>query len=348
MLRDRKGMALVLTLMAVSFMVAVTVQLGSSVSWQMQAAANQGSLAQLDAMLLSGLRLAQAALLADQRDNKHDSAFDRWGDFKAETLSALFPDGRMTIQVTDVSSLLQVNALVLTAEEKKQQEQQNKKNKDGQKLDKEKKQRALWQRFLTKAAGISDETEVNALIDSLADWIDEDDEERENGAERTHYNGQSPPFAPADRPVFLTEELFLVKGWDELLRGEGGDHEDAERKRAVVNALTAAGRDGKININTAPAAVLLALHEEMTEELAAKLIEFRQDEENKDKLEQPDWPSLSDLPGDIVFDQDLIMVSSSWFKVTVQAEVRGLRRSGAGLIHRMDNQEQELLWWKAE
>ncbi|WP_417911658.1 type II secretion system minor pseudopilin GspK [Candidatus Electronema sp. TJ] len=345
MLRDRKGMALVLTLMAVSFMVAVTVQLGSSVSWQMQAAANQGALAQLDAMLLSGLRLAQAALLTDQRDNKHDSAFDRWGIFKAENLSALFPDGKLKIQVTDLSGLLQINALALTAEDKK--EQQNKKNKDGQKLDKEKKQRELWQRFLSKAAGINDEAEVNTLLDSLADWIDEDDEERDNGAERTHYNGQSPPYAPADRPIFLTEELFLIKGWEELLRG--GEQEEAERKRVVFNALTAVGREGKININTAPAVVLLALHEDMTEELAAKLIEFRQEEENKDKLEQPDWPSqVPGHPGDIVFDQELVTVSSSWFKVTVQAEFRGLRRSGAGLIHRMDNQEQELLWWKAE
>uniref|UniRef100_UPI0040561724 type II secretion system minor pseudopilin GspK n=1 Tax=Candidatus Electronema sp. TaxID=2698783 RepID=UPI0040561724 len=350
MLRDRKGMALVLTLMAVSFMVAVTVQLGSSVSWQMQAAANQGSLAQLDAMLLSGLRLAQAALLADQRDdNKHDSAFDRWGSFKPETLSALFPDGRLEIQVTDLSGLLQVNALVLTEEEKKEQEQQNKKNKDGPQLDKEEKQRELWQRFLTKSAGVSDETEVDSLVNSLADWLDENDEERENGAEQTHYAGQSPPYAPAGKPVFLTEELFLIKGWNELLRGKNGDQEEEARRQQAFNALTAAGREGKININTAPAAMLLALHEEMTEELAAKLIEFRQEEENKDKLEQVDWPSqVSGFPGDIVFDQELVTVGSSWFKVTVQAEHRGLRRVGAGLIHRMDNQEQELLWWKAE
>ncbi len=348
MLRDRKGMALVLTLLAVSFMVAVTVQLGSSVSWQMQAAANQSGAAQLDAMLLSGLRLAQTALLVDQQENEHDAAFDSWGTLNPEQLSALFPGGSLSVQVTDLSGLLQINALALTPEEKAQQDRDNKKNKDGPQADKEQAQRELWLRFLRNAAGLDDEAEAKALLDSLADWIDEDDEERENGAERTHYSGQSPPYAPADRPMFLTEELFLVKGWRQFLRGEAGDRETAGPQSAVLQAVTAAGREGKININTAPAAVLLALHEGMTEELAAKLIEFRQNEENKDSLAQPDWyREVPGFPGDIVFPEELAAAANSgWFKIKAQAEFRGQRRSGEGVLRRLENQEQELLWWK--
>jgi general secretion pathway protein K len=352
MLRDRKGMALILTLLAVSFMVAVTVQFSSSVNWQMQAAATQSDIVQLDAMLLSGLHLARAALLADQRENEYDSAFDRWGTFDAEVLAALFPGGKLDIQVMDQSGLLQINALVLTAEEKKQ-EQQNKKSKDGEgQQDKEKWQRELWQRFLKNTAGLEKDEDILLLIDSLADWIDEDDEERDNGAEKTYYSSQSPPYASADRPVILTEELFLIKGWDKLLRGESEDDSGAEAAKkaaAVIQYLTAVGREGNINLNTAPAPVLQALHEQMTEELATKLIEFRQDEANKDKLEQPDWyKQIPGFPGDIVFDQEVVTVSSSWFKVTVNAEFKGLRRTGTGMIHRMDNQEQELVWWKAE
>ena len=54
------------------------------------------------------------------------------------------------------------------------------------------------------------------------------------------------------------------------------------------------------------------------------------------------------FPGDITLAQELITARGNWFKVTVEAEFKGLRRIGAGLIHRLDNQEQELLWWKAE
>lgn len=343
MLRDRKGMALILTLLAVSFMVAVTVQLGSSVSWQMQAAANQGGAAQLDGILLSGLRLAQASLLADQQENEHDSAFDSWGTLNPEQL---FSDGSLTVQITDLSGQLQINALVLTPEERAQQERQNKKNKDGPQSDKEQARRELWLRFLRNSVGLDDETETEALLDSLADWIDEDDEERENGAERTHYSGQSPPYAAADRPLLLTEELLLIKGWKTFLRsGEAGG-----RQSAVLPAITAAGREGKININTASAAVLLALHEEMTEELAAKLIEFRQKEENKERLAQSDWyQEVPGFPGNIVFAEELVATASSgWFKITVQAEFRGQRRSGEGVLRRLENQEQELLWWNVK
>lgn len=92
LLRDRSGMALILTLLAVSFLVAVTVRLSASVNQQMQAAANQSTVVRLDAMLLSGLHLARAALLADQKDNEDtsDSRFDRWGTLDSALLSELF------------------------------------------------------------------------------------------------------------------------------------------------------------------------------------------------------------------------------------------------------------------
>ena len=347
LLRDRKGMALVLTLLVVSFMVAVTVQLGRSVNSQIQSAASQSDLVQLDAMLLSGLHLAQAALLADQRENQYDSAFDQWGVLNTEAVAALFPGGSVKIEVTELSGLLQINALVLTAEEKRQQEEKNKKNKGGKPQDKERQQREVWQRLLRNTAGLEDEAQIAGLLDSLADWLDADDDERENGAENGYYSSQSPPYSSANKPVLLTDELFLIKGWDKLLRG---NNEDSSQGQAMLEYLTAAaGREGKININTAPAPVLRALHEQMTEELAAKLIEFRQDEANKDKLAQVDWyKQVPGFPGDITLAQELITVRGNWFKVTVEAEFKGLRRSGAGLIHRLDNQEQELLWWKAE
>jgi general secretion pathway protein K len=369
MLRDRSGMALLLTLLAVSFMAAVTVHLSSSVNWQMQVAANQGNLAQLDAMLLSGLRMAQAALLADQLENKQDSAFDSWGSLDSEAASALFPDGGLKMQITDLSGLLQVNALVLTAEQKKAQDLENqkiaaenkkianakKKNQKNAKQqnqkqlhpkkDKEKQQRELWQRFF-RAAGLEDDRETAVLLDSLADWLDTDDEERENGAELGYYSGQSPPYRAANRPVLLLDELLLVKGWQTFFSGAALEEEQQDAEKIRV-CLTAVGNEGKVNINTAPALVLQALHEQMSSELAASLITFRQNEDNQDKLQKVDWyKQVPDWPGDISLDQELLTVSSSWFKIKVTAEYKGLRRSGEGLLHRLSTHEQELLWWK--
>ena len=348
MLRDHSGMALVLTLLTVSFLVAVTVQLGSSVNWQMHSAANQGKIVRLDAMLMSGLNLARAALLADQQENDHDSSFDDWGEFEQETLAALFSGGSLEIKVTDLSGLLQVNALVLTDEEKKRRQKEQgptkKGKKKGPKKDPEKSQRDLWKRFLTSGNfAFEDEDAAAGLVDSLVDWLDTDDEEHENGAERGYYSSRNPPYIPANGPMLFPEELLLVKGWNKkILYGE-------KEHSGIIDYLTIAGQDGMININTAPALVLQALHEDMTEELAADLVDFRSEEENSELLTQPDWyHQVGEFPGDITFEKELITTSSSSFLVTITARIDGLQRIGNGVVHRNENTEQTLLYWKVE
>ncbi len=346
MLRNRSGMALVLTLLTVSFLVAVTVQLGTSVNWQLQAAANQRNNVQLDAMLMSGLSLARAALLADQQENEVDSAFDTWGEFEPDTLAALVLTGSLSIKVEDLSGGLQVNALVLSKEEKEKREQDNRApgQRNKPKKNPEKLRRDVWNRFLTSGGfAIEDEDAVAGLLDSLADWLDEDDEERDNGAERGYYSSRNPPYEPANGPMLLPDELLLVRGWNKQLLY--GDKEHS----GIIDYLTIAGRDGKININTAPALVLQALSPDMTPELADNLIAFREEKAHEDMLAGADWyHQVSGFPGDITFAGELITTASSSFKITVTVRIDKLERVGTGVLLRLDNQEQELLYWKVE
>lgn len=50
------------------------------------------------------------------------------------------------------------------------------------------------------------------IADAILDWIDSDDEPREFGAERDHYSGLDPPYAPKNAPLETVEELLLVRG----------------------------------------------------------------------------------------------------------------------------------------
>ncbi len=50
------------------------------------------------------------------------------------------------------------------------------------------------------------------IADAILDWLDEDDEARELGAEVAHYSGLSPPYAPKNGPMETVEELLLVRG----------------------------------------------------------------------------------------------------------------------------------------
>ena len=48
--------------------------------------------------------------------------------------------------------------------------------------------------------------------DAIMDWIDEDDDTREYGAEYDYYEGLSSPYTPTNGPFNTVEELLLVRG----------------------------------------------------------------------------------------------------------------------------------------
>lgn len=50
------------------------------------------------------------------------------------------------------------------------------------------------------------------VADAILDWIDEDDDQREFGAEAEFYSGMSPPYAPKNGKLDTVEELLLVRG----------------------------------------------------------------------------------------------------------------------------------------
>ncbi|MCE9605976.1 MAG: general secretion pathway protein GspK [Planctomycetia bacterium] len=60
---------------------------------------------------------------------------------------------------------------------------------------------------LMAVPGMSEE-----IADSILDWLDDDDEPREFGAEASYYSGLAPAYAPKNGPLDTLEELLLVQG----------------------------------------------------------------------------------------------------------------------------------------
>lgn len=50
------------------------------------------------------------------------------------------------------------------------------------------------------------------IADAILDWIDEDDEMREYGAESDYYLGLDPPYSAKNAPLDTVEELLLIRG----------------------------------------------------------------------------------------------------------------------------------------
>lgn len=80
----------------------------------------------------------------------------------------------------------------------------------------------------------------DATADCILDYLDEDDEPRDLGAELDYYNTLDPPYNPKNAPLETVEELLLVKGvTPELLFGR-----DTNRNGMVDDHEWAAPADG--------------------------------------------------------------------------------------------------------
>lgn len=320
---NQSGLALVLTLLTISFLVALTLQLMVTIDRQVSEATAQSEQVRLDALVLAGLNLARAALRADQQANTAESLLDSWADFDADKLGTLAGGLDLELTVTDLSGRLQVNALADPAKDKYRQ---------------------IWKRFLLSGRfAIADEEAAEALLDALADWVDSDEEELPLGAEEPYYRSLHPPHGCRNGQLVCAEELLLVKGMTPALVYGDQNHE------GLLDAITVAGDNGKINLNTAPLPVLLALSAEMTPKLAEDLMDYRRDEDNKEALATVGWyQQVSGFPSTIGFNSDILTVTSSFFAIKVRAVNGQYQRMGSGILFRAENQEQSLLCWKIE
>lgn len=92
-----------------------------------------------------------------------------------------------------------------------------------------------------------DATEASTAVDSLIDWIDEDDEVRTSGAENDFYSTQKYDQFPLNEAFTSIDQMLLVRGMDRV----------AQVKPNWRDFFTLYG-DGAIDVNQAPAELLEA------------------------------------------------------------------------------------------
>ena len=143
------------------------------------------------------------------------------------------------------------------------------------------------------------------LLNAIADWVDADDQTTDGGgAEDNYYLAQTgAPGLAANAPVRRVAELLSVRGADPMLIG---------RLRPFVDALDA---PTAINVNTAPAEVLVAAIGGLDATGAAALVASRT---------QTPFGSIADfrsrLPrSDLNIDETILAVRSDWFVVSIEA-----------------------------
>jgi len=341
-LANHRGMALLITLTVISLLMVTTVELNRRARGDIHSTAISRDRHLLSEMLASGVNLAMAVLAEDRRDTEVDSLQEDWAD--PEKLQALlqtipFGDGELALQIDDERSRVQVNALV--------------KFPDGREFNEN--QRRVWERMLRLALLAHEQTEetdpVSTIVNSLKDWMDSGDDDAITGltgAESDYYRDLSPPYACRNGMFTHTAEILQVQGMTpELFYGSGEIPGLADYLTVMGMTDDGGGRftfDGRININTAPLPVLMALLPEENQDLALAIEEYRQEKDGDTyvhDLTSPNWYRNVPGAGDIEIDEDLITTRSDFFRISVRARRNEVENSATVFIKREPIGESE-------
>ncbi len=317
-LKDQRGMALLLTLLVIALLTAVTVSFGLTTRLDYEAAANLRDSVRLAERAGSGFEYARALLAVDGDASGYDALTEGWASPEGLAGDAgLLLGGDCEIEIRDQSGLLPVNALV---------------GADGQYNEEV---RRSFVRLLVAAGGVGADDAEN-IVDAVKDWIDADDEVTRFGAESATYLALARPCRCRNAPIATLDELLLVQGMSaELLYG-------AEGSPGIASSLTVYGREGVVNINTAPTAVLMALADNMDMETAEAMAEYRLDPAND--LSSPAW--YHNIRGDV----NLVgaVVKSEYFEIVATGVDGRMRRTVRGAVRRHGAKKIEVLSWQVD
>jgi len=311
-LGGEKGVTLVLTLLILTLLVVIGLELNRAVRVEATLAGNFRDLTQAAYIAQSGVEIARAVL---QDDNPlYDGLDERWAQFETISVfsSQLFPEGYFTGRITDengkfnLNGLLDSNGLVIA------------------------KKREELERLLTLMG------HPTGWIDALLDWMDADDQPRVGGAERDYYMNLKKPYPAKNGPLDSVQEMLLVKGVEpEVLYGKEG-------REGVKDYLTVSS-DGKININTASLPVLMSLSAKVDQTMAQAVLAYRKGKPFKkpeDLRAIPGWDPIYPLIS------SEITVASNYFSVEILGNHREARSIVQTVLKR-EGRRTKLLFWKA-
>jgi general secretion pathway protein K len=329
LVKDDRGFALILTILIVSLIVAVTLQFNTSMEFEMNSAANLNNGIKMSCAARSGFHYALAALYEDVLSTDHDSEYEAWADreFLNSDIDSAFEAVEFKVRMVDHSGRINVNRLV------KKVKQGNDEVCAFDDTQKEILTRLLKSLF----AGLEDD-EIGDIVNSIKDWIDDDDEVTEHwgiGAENTYYQGSSKPYSCRNGPLETIGELALIKGVDVIYD-------------EIKDFLTVYGEDSKININTAQKKVLMALSDDLTDGELNEIDEYRKKEENEDDLHNVGWYKDAIWTNEDRIDPDLITVSSTHFEIISTGSKGAMKKVISGIVKRENNGTLHVLSRKVE
>jgi len=316
---DEAGIALVVTLLALVLVMALVWDIFHTGTRAAQSGAYGRDSIRAVLLAEAGVQAAKVILREDAKNNDFDSLNDVWS---LPQPPYELGGGAITLTIEDEERKININNLIMP--QGKAPNDQN---------------LAVFRRLL----------EVLAIDPSIADaaldWLDNDLSPRVGGGESSYYLSLPYPYKSKDDLFDTIEELRLVRGMT---------REAFDKLRPFVTVSSS----GRVNINTAPKEVLMALSAgqgegntgEIDEKTADALIASRQDRPFRNSATlKSDLAAVSPVLGNIygtIF-KNLIDVRSVNFHVRATGDVAGTVRAIDAVGTRTGN---AILWryWRLE
>jgi general secretion pathway protein K len=299
--RRQRGMVLILIVFIVALVQLLAAGLTTKQSLDIRRAMNIIEQNQARSYALGGEFFARSLLIADWKkdnaskefiDHEEDAVDEPWG-VNAVQLPIDLNVG-IEGQLNDLMGRINLNALV---DNRQDPPQLNKKVFE------------RLSRLLRNLSGVTVPPEL--LPEHFADWIDADQQSTNfRGAEDELYLLRPQPYRTADTYFNDLSELWLIEGMTAEIY-----HVLAQFVCVLPTSVT------QVNVNTAPAEVLVALIPGLTLPVAQELVEERKTRKGfktpADFLQLPQLAGITGMPT-----QDII-VNTNYFEATIRAIVDG-------------------------
>lgn len=288
--RDERGIALLASLMAMALMTVMVVDFTYSVSSGAQLAANQSNELRADYLARSAVNVGLALLAEDAlRKGLGQTHADGLTDLWATPFPPLpVGGGYASVMIIDETRKINVNALVA---------QNGTVNTTT----------AATLEALFTNVGVSLD-----IIPALIDWLDPDSVVTNGGAEAQYYEALTPPYAPRNGPMPTIGDLKMVRGVNELTF-------------LTLNKYLTTAPEQRVNINTAPPEVLLAVDPQLANSPSAvqAILEARQKEPFTDLSSISSMAQMGTEGANL---SSLFTIQSDYFTITGIGSYAGTRK----------------------
>lgn len=306
-MKDNRGFALVLTLIITALLVALLVEFINDVYVDTSSRHNFVAAQQASILAESGVSGAAKILQLSLANQSYSTLSDYW----AKPFQFEEEKGELQFSITEENAKLSLNHITQPTA-----------------IDP-----AYYGMLFRLIKGLK--LEATTLCEALADWIDENDYPQPTGAESAWYKNLKPPYQPRNARLQTVEELGLVKGFN-------GAVLQKLKPFVTVYAETPSAPAAPVNINTAPLEVLVALHEQMNEDLGKRIIEYRRVTPFKNPAELSKVAGMESISTSL---QTRIITKGNIYRIHSQAKVGEVTRLIEAVV-RANGSQITVIYWR--